>query len=711
VQGLVVASVGVLVYLFTVVYYDYIKSYQSTSYVDWDVKTITAGDYTIEFDIDPETFEFWQKTYYDKSNPISESAQFKLYVQSELERRITDIPDLGFEELPDGEIKIAQITFAFHNSKVINWLKQRGQLIKTEKWEKLEDKNQEILDGIKDEATLNLCQTPCSCFATFENEEGYNRAQIYGELNYGAFCGQELDLQDASEPTDIIWENRHFKPATRTTKRFIVYFVIVFLLAISGAIIFTFTKISLAAKFKYPKVNQADIQAEYIASGSVPGDAGYRWDAWKNDALAEYRVNADFVTAGKPTHFTGGMQCFCAFQKEDEVDAAKVYKTNDADTKGVAICQILKKDQLISKIFGQSVAFVIIAINLVLKTIIIKGITWVGEDTNSEQLASITNGVFVAQFFNTGFLLLLVNGNMSEHWPHFITKFIQGPFYDYMPDWYVNVGGKIVQTMLINSIMPYVGLVTGFLIPAIKRKLDRKFGSSVYVTKKTSMAVYKDLYSGAEYVIHFKYSNILNIMYITMMYGLGMPLLFPIAAFNFMNQYVCERIIIAYTVRLPPALDNKLTLNALDMLKWSPILFLFNGYWMLSNPQIFENKYSLIQTSLETMKSGHFPYFGVNWAAPLLLMCIASIFLVTVQKIFASYLMQWGFALQSQEIEVDEDLPNFFKVIKLSQADTLVSMENNMKDNFGFSFNDPDTIELLDATCIPKKAIQGTPWY
>jgi hypothetical protein len=70
-----------------------------------------------------------------------------------------------------------------------------------------------------------------------------------------------------------------------------------------------------------------------------------------------------------------------------------------------------------SKVLGQSVAFIIIAINIVLRILIIKGITWVGEDTNSEQLSSITNGVFLAQFFNTGILLLLVNGNMSEHEP------------------------------------------------------------------------------------------------------------------------------------------------------------------------------------------------------------------------------------------------------------------------------------------------------
>lgn len=59
----------------------------------------------------------------------------------------------------------------------------------------------------------------------------------------------------------------------------------------------------------------------------------------------------------------------------------------------------------------------IVVINLILKESIIALITWVGEDTISEQLASITNGVFYAQFFNTGILLLLVNANLSEHQP------------------------------------------------------------------------------------------------------------------------------------------------------------------------------------------------------------------------------------------------------------------------------------------------------
>jgi hypothetical protein len=70
------------------------------------------------------------------------------------------------------------------------------------------------------------------------------------------------------------------------------------------------------------------------------------------------------------------------------------------------------------------------------------------------------------------------------------------------------------------------------------------------------MAQYKDLYSGVDYVIHFKCSGVINIVWVTMMYGVGLPILFPIAAFNFLNQYVCERIIVTYQTKLPPALDD-----------------------------------------------------------------------------------------------------------------------------------------------------------
>ena len=78
--GLSVGCIAVFVYLYIVVYIDYIKTIQSTKYVDWDVKTITAGDYTIEFDLDKDAFEHWKEHYLDESSLLSECAQFKLYI-------------------------------------------------------------------------------------------------------------------------------------------------------------------------------------------------------------------------------------------------------------------------------------------------------------------------------------------------------------------------------------------------------------------------------------------------------------------------------------------------------------------------------------------------------------------------------------------------------------------------------------------------------
>ena len=129
--------------------------------------------------------------------------------------------------------------------------------------------------------------------------------------------------------------------------------------------------------------------------------------------------------------------------------------------------------------------------------------------------------------------------------------------------------------------MPYITLVQTFMIPYVKKLLDNK---DPYKTKKTGMAAFKALWSGGDYVIHFKYSQVLNVTFITMMYGVGMPLLFPIAAFNLFNQWVTERIMVAYYMKIPPALDDKITNNALRVLKYAPLFLLINGYWQMSNP-------------------------------------------------------------------------------------------------------------------------------
>jgi hypothetical protein len=131
--------------------------------------------------------------------------------------------------------------------------------------------------------------------------------------------------------------------------------------------------------------------------------------------------------------------------------------------------------------------------------------------------------------------------------------------------------------------MSYIEFGIAYTKLTVFRFMDRSYGKDTYKTKKTSMQVYIDLYSGPEYMIHFKYSGILNVSFVTMMYGMGMPILFVIAAFTYFNLMTIERLAVAYFYQLPPTFDDKLTKNALGILKWGAVLHLFFGYWMISN--------------------------------------------------------------------------------------------------------------------------------
>jgi hypothetical protein len=157
IYGLMIGSLGVFVYLFALIYIDYIKQVQKNKAIDFDVKTITAGDYTVEFDIGRDLYGTWKKTYHKENNPMSEMAQFKTYVQSKLEERISTMDDLGYDGITDEKkhINIAQITFAFYNEAIINALFKRGNLIKTEKWDKLDEQNDKIDNLFHDPKVLD----------------------------------------------------------------------------------------------------------------------------------------------------------------------------------------------------------------------------------------------------------------------------------------------------------------------------------------------------------------------------------------------------------------------------------------------------------------------------------------------------------------------------------------------------------------------------
>ena len=144
---------------------------------------------------------------------------FQLWIQTEMMKRLNQTPALDFDE--DSEVKVAVTTMAFKNSKIIQLLRKRGSLIQEEKWEKVDAVSDEINELKKDPKEFEELTTPCSVFMSFESEEGYERAKgldtaikndsSLEKLKYW-LGNHTIEIQEASEPSDIIWENRQYTP-------------------------------------------------------------------------------------------------------------------------------------------------------------------------------------------------------------------------------------------------------------------------------------------------------------------------------------------------------------------------------------------------------------------------------------------------------------------------------------------------------------------
>jgi hypothetical protein len=138
-------------------------------------------------------------------------------------------------------------------------------------------------------------------------------------------------------------------------------------------------------------------------------------------------------------------------------------------------------------VYTQSVSVIINAINFALRLVLIKLISSIGEDTKSVMLRSIKVGIFITQYFNTAFLLLLVNANFSETHIPVLNKYLTGQYTDLNSDWYKDVGVTIVKTMTINAIFPFIDIGIAWSLLNSKRFADRSFSTDHLKSKKKSI--------------------------------------------------------------------------------------------------------------------------------------------------------------------------------------------------------------------------------
>lgn len=106
------------------------------------------------------------------------------------------------------------------------------------------------------------------------------------------------------------------------------------------------------------------------------------------DSINEFLINNAIEEKGEVALYTGPMQCFCVMEKKLKHKKAEVYELKNDDGKVVAaepICLKYRNDQFYSKMLGLSITVIIIVINTILKKCVVALVSWIGEDTISQQ--------------------------------------------------------------------------------------------------------------------------------------------------------------------------------------------------------------------------------------------------------------------------------------------------------------------------------------
>lgn len=116
--------------------------------------------------------------------------------------------------------------------------------------------------------------------------------------------------------------------------------------------------------------------------------------------------------------------------------------------------------------------------------------------------------------------------------------------------------------MIINA---FIGPIIECVMMVI-RKLIRMYHGSDKASKCTTEQDYIDVHAGPVYLIFTKYSYILLTVYMTMFFGMALPILYPIALVALLIFYIVDIVMLYMCYRMPPTYDEVVSQKALEIL-------------------------------------------------------------------------------------------------------------------------------------------------
>jgi len=519
-----------------------------------------------------------------------------------------------------------------------------------------------------------------------------------------------LHFEDAPTPTSVIWDNAHYSDCSKRLRSLFAWAVVGVCLIISGAIIWQV------------KVYKAKLDREFppvVCASSINYDAAIVEKAMYGENCALNATTGGMSCGSCDT--VGEVECYCKsfgldltkllavpfFGKRADITAAEtatyaplVAQCASLNVKQESLCEEwgIAAAKKFALMIGSVAAVVIV--NALLDMVMFSLSRFEKHFSDSTRQSSTALKIFMAQLMNTCFVMLMVNMNL-ELFVHGGFLF-SGSFSDMSVSWYRQVGATLLLTMIINCFAPHVSLIIKLGVAKLKLWNDRRIGcctTAQWHSKQMTQDNYEQLFMGPSAYLERRYGQMLNSIFMTMIFSAPMPALLWIAALNFTTLFWVDKICFLRLYRsdtLPS--DDSLARLLRFFLPLALLWHFLFATWAFSNPSIlrgtgtgFANSLTIVGKANEqrstlsnvldvvfTSRLSNCPVSTIFF----FLSAIAVVGFMIVKAYFLDKLLGCFAACKDFLSRKGEDNPDFHKVLTTVRLHSIVDGEDGQPSVF-----------------------------
>lgn len=273
--------------------------------------------------------------------------------------------------------------------------------------------------------------------------------------------------------------------------------------------------------------------------------------------------------------------CYCIQQLTTAIaelgisGAIELLEQEDGD-----VCLEFVSNYALAQSFVVGAALIVVVVNIVLNMVLTFLTSIELHATRSDEVASLTSKVFLSQFLNTAVIVLLVNAEFPFVRAVGLANGVFGVFVrghmSFVPNWYSAVGVGICITMLTSVVVPQVSSIVAILLRPTRFICARPVDDDET----------KALYALDTFTTLTKFPVLLNIVFVTLMYSSGMPVLYPIGMLAMLVTYWLDRCCLLRCLARPAWQDAQVARFTARTLPWSVFIHLAIAVYMLGDPSV-----------------------------------------------------------------------------------------------------------------------------